>query len=132
MFRIAWKNFRRRRIRSAITILSITLAIACFVVIVSVEDTISAQITSFHSGRQPFPFFSDFIAVEANRWVRTGIRLGQVPVELVDELKANELVDVVAVRIGTPDDDGEQLILRASCESSGSILKRSPSCVRQE
>ena len=112
MFRIAWKNFRRRRIRSVITILSIMLAIACFVVIVSVEDTISAQITSFHSGRQPFPFFSDFIVVEANRWVRTGIRPGRVPISLVEELKANDLVDVVAVRIGTPDDNGEQLILR--------------------
>jgi len=112
MFRIAWKNFRRRRIRSVITILSIVLAIACFVVIVSVEDTISAQITSFHSGRQPFPFFADFIVVEANRWVRTGIRMGRVPLDLVEELKADERVDVVAVRIGTPDDSGEQLILR--------------------
>jgi len=112
MFRIAWKNFRRRRIRSVITILSIMLAIACFVVIVSVQDTISAQITSFHSGRQPFPFFADFIVVEANRWVRSGIRPGRVPVTLVEELRANDLVDVVAVRIGTPDDNGEQLVLR--------------------
>ncbi len=112
MFRIAWKNFRRRRIRSVITILSITLAIACFVVIVSVEDTISAQIASFHSGRQPYPFFCDFLIVEANRWVRAGIRTGRVPLSLVHELKANDLVDVVAVRIGTPDENGEQLLLR--------------------
>ncbi len=112
MFRIAWKNFRRRRIRSVITILSVILAIACFVVIVSVEDTISAQITSFHSGRQPFPFFGDFLVVEANKWVRSGIRLGRVPLELVEDLKADDRVDVVAVRIGTPDDNGEQLLLR--------------------
>lgn len=112
MFRIAWKNFRRRRIRSIITILSIMLAIACFVVIVSVEDTISAQITSFHSGRQAFPFFGDFMVIEANRWVRTGMRLGWVPLSLVEELKMDELVDVVAVRIGTPDNDGEQLLLK--------------------
>jgi len=112
MFRIAWKNFRRRRIRSIITILSIMLAIACFVVIVSVEDTISAQITSFYSGRQPFPFFGDFIVVEANRWVRAGLRPGRVPVSLVEQLKADPLVDTVAVRVGTPDTDGEQLLLK--------------------
>ncbi len=112
MFRIAWKNFRRRRIRSVITILSIMLAIACFVVIVSVEDTISAQITSFYSGRQGFPFFGDFIVVEANRWVRAGLRLGRAPETLVEELTQDELVDTVAVRIGTPDPDGEQLLLK--------------------
>jgi len=112
MFRIAWKNLRRRRVRSVITVLSILLAIACFVIIVSVEDTISAQITSLHSGRQHFPFFCDFIVVEANRWVRTGLRPGRVPVALVDELKANPLVDVVAVRMGTPDPEGEQLLLK--------------------
>jgi len=112
MFRIAWKNFRRRRIRSVITILSIMLAIACFVVIVSVEETISAQITSFYSGRQAFPFFGDFLVVEANRWVRTGLRPGRVPVSLVEELKNDELVDVVAVRVGTPDWNGEQLQLK--------------------
>ena len=112
MFRIAWKNFRRRRIRSVITILSIMLAIACFVVIVSVEDTISAQITSFYSGRQGFPFFGDFIVVEANRWVRAGLRLGRTPGTLVEELRQDELVDTVAVRIGTPDQDGEQLLLK--------------------
>lgn len=102
---LSTRNLIRRRSRTMLTVLSISLAIAGFVTMTSVTQAINYGVFSevpenYLGYNVGYPAYADILVVEANQIVYGGLRLSEVPIDFARTVGSMEGVELVTVRIG--------------------------------
>ncbi len=135
LYSIGFRNLKRRALRAIITMSSVILAIACFVVIVSIKDTekqgVLAGMSVSNETQYNAPYYSHFIVTEGNKWIWQNIRIAQVDEDLVKSLEDEKGVAYVAPHVGSLSND-ESIQLDAGLTTDSIMLIKEGSDDREE